>query len=94
MTDWRRVRGLVSLVGDAVGAGTTGVERVHRTLLARPFTLAGMIPGMAAPAKGAHMVIDLATGATYSLVRLGSSAVTTIAGYAVDAAESANKDEA
>ncbi len=87
MTDWRRVRGLAALVGDAVEHGATGVEGVHRTLMARPFALVALIPGMEAPVKGVHVVIDRSVGAVYSMVRLGNRVVGKVAEVAIDRAE-------
>ena len=94
MSGHPRLRGLVSLVADAVEHGSRGVEQVHTTIGTRPFRLAAQVPALSAPADAARVVYERSVGATYSLVRLGNRAVKRAADLALDLAEARAEAEA
>jgi hypothetical protein len=82
-----RLRGLKDLVQDAVDAGATAIERVHRQAAARPFALLEKLPALAVPARGVHEIHDAVVTHAYGMVRLVNRVVRETTDAALDAAE-------
>jgi hypothetical protein len=67
----RRWRGLGALLGDLVEHGSRAVERVHLETARRPFAVLELVPLVALPARGVHLVHDAIVNGVYRLVRAG-----------------------
>jgi hypothetical protein len=93
MNDLKRLRGLFTLLGDAVEHGTSAVERVHLGTAARPFGILEAIPPTAPVARIVHVVHDGIASGVYSTIRATNRLVGVAANLAIDAAE-AGLDEA
>ncbi len=89
MKDIKRLRGLASLVADAVEHGTSAVERVHLATAARPFAILERIPPTALVARGVHVTHDAIASGVYGSIRAVSRLARTAASLALDAAEAA-----
>ena len=98
MTDERRnqgfsrVRGLATLVRDAVEHGSRAVEKVHLELAGRPFSLLEHVPGIETPTKAVHIVHDLSVQTVYGSIRLVNGIVGATMEAALDAAERADRE--
>ena len=83
----KKWRGLKALVQDAVDAGATAVEQVHKRTAAVPFALLEQVPALAAPARRAHQVHDLAISGSYGMVRLVNRVTGKVLDVALDVLE-------
>lgn len=75
-----RLRGLKSLVVDAVEHGSRAVERVQKETARRPFEILAMIPPLEVPVKGIQEIHDTAVSGVHGMIRL----VTRVVGGTVD----------
>ena len=82
-----RLRGLRSLVEEAVEHGSKAVEHVHKATAARTFVALEAIPPIAAPARVLHAVHDLWLSGVYGAVRVGNRVVGKALEVAIDVAE-------
>jgi hypothetical protein len=87
MNDLKRLRGLASLLGDAVEHGASAVQRVHLATAARPFGILEAIPPTAPVARIVHVVHDGIASGVYGTIRATSRLVGVAANLAIDAAE-------
>ena len=69
MSKLNRLRGLRTLLEDAVEHGTSAVERVHRATAARPFEVLDLIPPVAPAARGVRVVHDATVAGVYETIR-------------------------
>lgn len=76
----RRLRGLVSLVVDAVEHGSRAVERLHLGTTQRTFDVLEALPVVETPARVVHAVHDVSVRGVYGAIRLVNKGV----GAAVD----------
>lgn len=86
-TPLRRLRGLKSLVQDAVMEGSKAIERVQLATAARPFWVLERIAPLAKPARQIHVIHDVLVSGTYGLVRLWTRAIGTTLDVVLDLAE-------
>ena len=75
-----RVRGLKSLLVDAVEHGSRAVERIQKETARRPFEILEQIPPIAVPARGIHAAYDVGVGSVHGMIRL----VTRVVGSTLD----------
>lgn len=68
----RQLRGLNDLVADAVDAGVTRTERIHRSIARYPYAVLARIGPVAAPARAVEFVETTITGTVYGSVRLAT----------------------
>ncbi|HEY4116669.1 MAG TPA: hypothetical protein VGM56_02385 [Byssovorax sp.] len=87
MTDWKRWRGLASLVEDAVEHGSRAIERVHRETAKRPFDLLEQIPVVAPPTRVVRVVHDAIVTLSYGGVRAVNRVVGAGVGLAIATGE-------
>jgi hypothetical protein len=80
-----RVRGLVSLVRDAVDGGSRAVQKVQLGIAKRTFDILEAVPVVAAPTKVVHVLYDLSVNSTHGIIRGVNSLVGAVAEEAVDA---------
>ena len=66
----RQLRGLNALVADAVDAGVTRTERIHRSIARYPYAVLTRIGPVAAPVRVVEYVETTITGTVYWSVRL------------------------
>jgi len=66
----RQLRGLNDLVADAVDAGVTRTERIHRSIARYPYAVLTRIGPVAAPVRVVEYVETTITGTVYWSVRL------------------------
>ncbi len=83
----RRWRGLNALLRDGVEGGSRAVERAHRRIARRPFSVLEAIPLVALPSRGVRLVHDAVVGGVYGLIRLGGRTVAAAVDLALGAAE-------
>jgi hypothetical protein len=83
----RRWRGLKVLVGDVVHHGSRAVERVHLETARRPFAVLELVPLVALPARGVHLVHDAIAKGVYGLIRVGNRLAGGAAGTLLDVVE-------
>jgi hypothetical protein len=86
-TSWDRLRGLKSLVADAVEHGSSAIEKVHVATAARPFAVLEHIPPLAAPTKIVRVVHDTSVSVTYESVRVVTRVVSSALGVVIDELE-------
>lgn len=79
-----RVRGLVSLVRDAVDGGSRAVQKVQLGIAKRTFDILEAVPGVREPTKVVHFVYDLSVNSTHGIIRLVNGAVGGVAEVALD----------
>jgi hypothetical protein len=84
-----RLRGLKSLVIDAVEHGSRAIEKVQKETARRPFALLEAIPPIAVPAKGVHLVHDTAVTATHTMIRVVNKVVGETLDVVLDTVEKA-----
>ncbi len=65
-----RLRGLKSLIVDAVEHGSRAVERIQKETVKKPFDLLEQIPPLAVPVKGIHEIHDTAVSGIHEVIRL------------------------
>jgi hypothetical protein len=65
-----RLRGLKSLVVDAVEHGSRAVERIQKETVGKPLDLLEQIPPLAVPVKGIHEIHDTAVSGIHEVIRL------------------------
>lgn len=87
MSTMQRLRGLRSLVGEAVEHGSKAVEQVHKATAARTFVVLEAIPPLAKPARVAHAVHDASLTGVYGAIRLVNRAVGAALDVAIAVAE-------
>jgi len=66
----RQLKGLNDLVADAVDAGVTRTERIHRSIARYPYAALTRIGPVAAPVRVVEYVETTITGTVYWSVRL------------------------
>ncbi len=79
-----RIRGLVSLVRDAVDGGSRAVQKVQIGIAKRTFDILEAVPAVREPTKVVHFVYDLSVNGTHGVIRLVNGAVGTVADAAFD----------
>jgi hypothetical protein len=75
----RRLRGLNDLLADAVDAGVTRTEKIHRSIAQYPYAVLKRIGPVAAPVAAIEFVQTTITGSVYWTLRLA----TRVSGVAV-----------
>jgi hypothetical protein len=93
MTTMKRLRGLRTLVGDAVEHGSKAVEEVHKATAARTFFVLEAIPPIAKPAQVAHIVHDASLTGIYGIIRVVNRVVGKTLDVAIDVAEKQEQQE-
>jgi hypothetical protein len=68
----RQLRGLKDLVAEAVDAGVTRTENVHREIARYPYALLARISPIAAPVRTIEYVQTTITGSVYWTIRLAT----------------------
>jgi len=71
-TTIKHLRGLNDLVADALDAGVTRTEQIHRAIARRPYAVLERISPMAAPVRTVEFVESTITGSVYWTVRLAT----------------------
>jgi len=71
-TTIRQLRGLNDLVADAVQAGVTRTEQIHRSIARYPYAVLTRIRPVAAPVRTIEFVETTITGSVYWTVRLAA----------------------
>jgi hypothetical protein len=92
MTDFKSLRGLKSLVLDAVEHGASAVERVHLQTAHRTFDILKKAPPIEAPVEGVQAIHDSIVSSVYASVRLVSQVVGKTLDAAIDVAEQSKED--
>lgn len=87
MTDLRRWRGLVALLGDAVEHGSRAVEKVQLEMAGRPFGVLEQIALVAEPTLLVHRIHDATVSGVHVVVRTVSGVVAATVDVALRAAE-------
>lgn len=77
----KRLRGLKSLVVEAVDQGSRAIEKVQIETAKVPFNLAERIPGLKVPASGVRVIYNTGVSNVHGMIRL----VNKVAGDTVDA---------
>ncbi|MBK8257260.1 MAG: hypothetical protein IPK82_31875 [Polyangiaceae bacterium] len=77
----KRLRGMKSLVTDAVDKGSQAVERVQIETAKIPFDLLEKVPGIKVPASGVRRIYNMSVSNVHSMIRL----VNHVAGETFDA---------
>jgi hypothetical protein len=90
----KRWRGLKSLVADAVEHGSRAVEKVHKEIADKPFTILEAIPPISVPAKVVHVIHDAAVTTTHVAIRAVNVAVSASLDVAIDMVEAKARTEA
>jgi hypothetical protein len=78
----RQLRGLNDLITDALAAGVTRTEQIHRAIASRPYAILKRISPIAAPVRTVEFVETTISGSVYWSVRL----VTEVSGRIVSQA--------
>lgn len=68
----RQLRGLNDLLADAMDAGVTRTEQIHRSIARYPYAVLTRIGPVAAPARVVEYVETTITGTVYWSVRLAA----------------------
>lgn len=89
MKDIKRLRGLKSLLQDAVEQGASAVERVHLKTADRPFEVLRSVPPIEKPVEAVRAIHDTIVSGVYGSVR----AVTRVVGKTLDVALDAMDEE-
>ena len=66
----KQLRGLNDLVADALDAGVTRTEQMHRAIAQRPYAVLKRIGAIAAPVRTVEFVETTITGSIYWTIRL------------------------
>lgn len=69
-----KLRGLNALVADALDAGVTRTEQMHRTIAQRPYAVLKRISPVAAPVRTVEFVETTISGMVYWTIRLATRA--------------------
>lgn len=80
----KRLKGLVSLLQDAVVHGASAIEKIHLEQSQIPFQILEAIPQTARPTKMVHAVHDALVKGSYMSVRFVTKAVATTANVVLD----------
>jgi hypothetical protein len=83
----KRLRGLKSLVGDAVEHGSRAIERVQIETAKMPFDLVERIPGLEVPAGGVRLLYNTGVSTTHGMIRLVNKVVGDTLDVVLDAVE-------
>jgi hypothetical protein len=94
LSSFARLRGLRSLVEEAVEHGSKAVEHVHKATAARTFVVLEAIPPIATPARLVHVVHDVSLTSVYGMIRVVNRLVGTMLDVAIDVAEASPSREA
>lgn len=86
-TTYDRLRGLKSLLADAVEHGASAIEKVHVATAARPFAILEHIPPLAAPTKIVRVVHDTSVSVTYESIRVVTRVVSSAMTVVIDELE-------
>ena len=73
-TTLRQLRGLNALVADALEAGVTRTEEIHRGIARYPYAVLGRIGPVASPVRVVEFVETTITGSVYWTLRLATRA--------------------
>lgn len=76
----KRLRGLKSLVQDAVEHGSRAIERVQLETAKMPFDVVEQIPGLKVPASGVRLIYNTSVSGVHGMIRL----VNKVAGDTID----------
>lgn len=68
----RQLRGLNDLITDALAAGVTRTEEIHRAIARRPYAVLKRIGPIAAPVRTVEFVETTISGSVYWTIRLAS----------------------
>ena len=68
----RQLRGLNELVADAVEAGVTRTEQMHRAIARRPYSVLKRIGPLAVPVRTIEFVETTISGTVYWTIRLAT----------------------
>jgi hypothetical protein len=68
----RKLRGLNALVGDALDAGVTRTEQIHRAIAQRPYDVLKRISPVATPVRTVESVETAISGMVYWTIRLAT----------------------
>jgi hypothetical protein len=90
----KRLRGLISLVVDAVEHGSRAVEKLHLGTTQRTFDILEALPVIETPARVVHTVHDLSVRGVYGAIRLVNRGVGAAIDLGIDAATQSPASEA
>jgi len=90
----KRLRGLVSLVVDAVEHGSRAVEKLHLGTTQRTFDILEALPVIETPARVVHTVHDLSVRGVYGAIRLVNRGVGAAIDLGIDVASQSPASEA
>ncbi|MEO8345883.1 MAG: hypothetical protein ABI607_09330 [Betaproteobacteria bacterium] len=68
----RQLRGLNDLITDALAAGVTRTEEIHRAIARRPYAVLKRISPIGAPVRTVEFVETTISGSVYWTIRLAS----------------------
>ena len=68
----RQLRGLNDLITDAVEAGVTRTEQIHRAIARRPYAVLERLRPIAAPLRTIEYVQNTVTGSIYWTIRFAA----------------------
>ena len=68
----RKLRGLNDLFADAMDAGLTRTEQVHRAIAGKPYSVLKRLSPIAAPVRTVEFVETTITGSVYWTLRLAT----------------------
>ena len=71
-TTIRQLRGLNDLIADAMDAGLTRSEQIHRAIAGKPYSVLKRISPIAAPVRTVEFVETTITGSVYWTIRLAT----------------------
>lgn len=83
----KRLRGLKSMVQDAVEHGSRAVERVQLDMAKTPFDILENVPPIAAPVKGVRLLHNFGVTSTHSMIRLVNKVTGSVLDVVIDAVE-------
>ena len=69
-----KLRGLNSLVAEALDAGVTRTEQIHRAIARRPYAVLKRISPVASPVRTVEFVESTISGMVYWTIRLATRA--------------------
>jgi len=86
MTELRvqQIRGAKDLIQDAVAAGITATEQVHRDIGRKPYALLAKINVIAGPVQAVERIQQTITGGVYRVIRIGNRLAGAIATQLID----------
>lgn len=86
-SEWARIRGLASLIGEAVDHGSRAVEKVHRETVRRPFAILELVKPIESPVRIIEAVHSASLTGVYTSIRLVNRIVGGATTIAVDLLE-------